>query len=79
MDRLQFWGRWASLGTLRSYLQEAMSYWVWFTLPGGLQERLADWLKTYSHCLSSPPSVSLETFLAAVTWRPLMVMSSAAL
>ena len=61
-------GRWASLGTLKSYLQEAMSYWIWFSIPTDQSARMQAWLEGYSRVLRAPPTVPFLTLVHSASW-----------
>jgi len=60
-DRLQYWGRWASSLSLRSYIQESMSALVWADLHLSLQE-VAARLKRFASIIETPPAVPWPRF-----------------
>jgi len=55
MENICFHGRWTSLGSLRSYLQEAASHLVWSQLSAQAQAQCEHRLHRYRTVLEAPP------------------------
>ena len=55
MEAISFHGRWISVNSLRSYLQEAGSFLVWSRVDQVAQERCQDFLHRYRTILAAPP------------------------
>ena len=55
MENISFHGRWVSMGSLRSYLQEGCSHLVWASLPAETRLKCETLAARYRTILNSPP------------------------
>ena len=63
VERLQFQGRWSSLSSLKSYIQESMAWLVWSVVPQHLDITIASQLKRLAPVLHAPPASSAACLL----------------
>jgi len=66
IERLSYIGRWASISTLKAYIQEAMATLVWAVVPSEIEYQAAFRLRQFAHVLAAPPT---KPALAFFPWR----------
>ena len=58
IERLQFQGRWASISSLKAYIQEPMAWICWSSLPVEQENHILRQITIHSAAFSAPPSVA---------------------
>jgi hypothetical protein len=70
VPHLQSMGRWTTVRSLSSYIQESMAFLVWINMPEAQEEEIQDLCVQGARFIRSPPSAPWEALFARrLQWR----------